>query len=783
LNAEFYTKFPYPWPPMKFDRLVDPGFETVMLNQALGDWGNRTIPARPRIWVAGCGTNLAVFVALRFPTGTIVGSDLSPRSLEICAQTASQLEIGNLELRRESINDVAYAEEFDYVVCTGVIHHTADPAAALRVLARAMKPSGVLELMVYNRYHFIVPTAVQKAIRILSGGAATIEMDRELAIARRLVESFPVANSVAEFLARFRSDAPDAMLADLATQPVAYSYTVESLEDLAEACGLELLVPCVNEFDKTDGRLSWNIELGDADLQERYDALPDTRRWQVANLLLAEQSPMLWFYLQRKTAERPRKSEKEICEEFLETTFVRAETRQNYFLRTAEGTYRSVPSATPFPIGRPDAHARPIAAAVDGKTPMRKILERAGVPATFRAVNAARLALTTPAFPYLRSVQSLADRDRAGLASTREDAPSPVGTWKERNMEERKNLVGSKLEKLRSVKRKPVVVPRKGLVRTGTLESGATLPLVIEPEIEDVDLTEWTRNNLELLESRLARHGAILFRGFGVDAAAPFEDFARSIREDLFNENGEHPREVVSGNVYTPVFYPPEKKLLWHNENSFNFQWPAKIWFCCLKPAREGGETPIVDSRQVYETLDPGIREVFERKQVMYVRNHWEGLGLSWQTLFRTTDRAVVEERCRRAQMEWEWKGDNLVTRQVRPAVVRHPVTGEMSWFNQIQHWHVACLDPEVRASLTAEFSEEDLPRHAYYGDGTPIEDSVMQEILDVYQGLEVVFPWQAGDILMVDNISTAHARNPYAGERKLLVSMAEMLSYADVPA
>jgi alpha-ketoglutarate-dependent taurine dioxygenase len=166
----------------------------------------------------------------------------------------------------------------------------------------------------------------------------------------------------------------------------------------------------------------------------------------------------------------------------------------------------------------------------------------------------------------------------------------------------------------------------------------------------------------------------------------------------------------------------------------------------------------------------------------MYVRNHWEGLGLSWQTLFRTTDKSVVEDDCRRAMMEFEWKsGDGLITRQVRPAVIKHPRTGEMSWFNQIQHWHIACLEPAVRESLMSQFSEEDLPRHAYYGDGSPIEDLVMEEILEVYRKLEVKFQWQANDILMVDNILTAHGRNPFVGERKLLVSMAEMLSYADV--
>jgi alpha-ketoglutarate-dependent taurine dioxygenase len=122
-----------------------------------------------------------------------------------------------------------------------------------------------------------------------------------------------------------------------------------------------------------------------------------------------------------------------------------------------------------------------------------------------------------------------------------------------------------------------------------------------------------------------------------------------------------------------------------------------------------------------------------------------------------------------------------LITRQVRPAVIKHPRTGEVSWFNQIQHWHIACLEPAVRKSLTSQFQEEDLPRHAYYGDGTPIEDSVMEGILEVYRQLEVCFPWQANDILMVDNILTAHGRNPFVGERKLLVSMAEMLSYTDV--
>src|SRR6266567_2838951 len=90
-NKEFYARFPYPPPPITFPRLDDPKFETVMLNQSIGDFDHRTISANANIWVAGCGTNQAVFTALRFRNATVVGSDISPSSLEIAGNTAKAL--------------------------------------------------------------------------------------------------------------------------------------------------------------------------------------------------------------------------------------------------------------------------------------------------------------------------------------------------------------------------------------------------------------------------------------------------------------------------------------------------------------------------------------------------------------------------------------------------------------------------------------------------------------------------------------------------------------------
>lgn len=159
-----------------------------------------------------------------------------------------------------------------------------------------------------------------------------------------------------------------------------------------------------------------------------------------------------------------------------------------------------------------------------------------------------------------------------------------------------------------------------GAVRTRALQTGGSL-LCIESVADNLDLLQWRQHNCPSVDSLLARHGALLFRGFAMDAVERFEPFALTLCPDLFQENGEHPRQSVSGRVYTPVFYSPKQRLLWHNENSFNQQWPMKIMFACVKPAEAGGSTPVVDSRKVYDAIDPEVREHFASKQVMYVRN------------------------------------------------------------------------------------------------------------------------------------------------------------------
>jgi len=403
-NSRFYGTFTFPWRPMKFDRALDPCFEAEMLNQNIGSWSHDIVPRNAHVWVAGCGANQALITAFKFPDGFVVGSDLSTESLDFCADAARKVAALNMELRLESLNGVSYREQFDYVICTGVIHHNAEPRRSLARLAQALKPSGILELMVYNRYHRITTSAFQRGVRLLRGGGeAATDFAMELSFAKKLIDGFRADNSVSRLLNECRT-MPDAAIADTLIQPVDHSYTVESLREMSADCGLELLLPCVNAFDRAWKTISWDLEFGDEELQRDYDALDDCKRWQVANLLLAEKSPMLWFYFQRKDSGRIRKTERQVCDEFLATKFVRTSERRLSYVLTDDGDYRPAAEALRHPRAEPGASVRRIAELCDGRHAIGEILHELKIQTTFRAVNHARLLLTTSAFPYLKAV-------------------------------------------------------------------------------------------------------------------------------------------------------------------------------------------------------------------------------------------------------------------------------------------------------------------------------------------------------------------------------------------
>jgi hypothetical protein len=270
--------------------------------------------------------------------------------------------------------------------------------------------------------------------------------------------------------------------------------------------------------------------------------------------------------------------------------------------------------------------------------------------------------------------------------------------------------------------------------------------------------------------------GAVLVRGLGLrgidDTGAVFHRLADGL---MTEREAFAPREVLADGVCSATPWPANQPMCMHHELSYRLEVPGLLLFACLMAPESGGATGVADGPTVLAALPPDLVERFEREGWQLVRNFTDEIGASWGEAFGTEDRGAVEAYCRAQSIEFEWGPDGgLRTRQRRAAVVRHPRTGVRCWFNQVAFLNEWTLAPEIREYLVDEYGEDGLPFTTRFGDGSPIGEDVVTLLNDVYARHTVREPWQDGDLLLVDNLRTAHDRQPYTGSREVLVGLAD---------
>lgn len=317
-------------------------------------------------------------------------------------------------------------------------------------------------------------------------------------------------------------------------------------------------------------------------------------------------------------------------------------------------------------------------------------------------------------------------------------------------------------------------------------------------------LRDWIAAQRGEIEAHWLRHGSLRLRGFAVQGAEPFEQAALALEPDLKNDYlGTSPRAARSRYVFSASELPAAYPIAQHLEMSFLPSAPRKLFFhCTVAPARDG-ETPTVDMRTVWQALDPAVREHFARRGVRNIRNYDgpaspRGFDLwklkRWDELFQTPDRSEAERKAGEQGLRCQWLAqDRLRLINEQPASRVHPETGETVWFNHVQVFHAASAAIEYRhirrrqrgaraaffsaliSSLTAlkqrRLAPEEQGMHASYGDGGEIPRSHVEHLLDTIWQHLLIEPWQRGDILAIDNRSTAHGRLPYRGAREVLVA------------
>jgi hypothetical protein len=281
------------------------------------------------------------------------------------------------------------------------------------------------------------------------------------------------------------------------------------------------------------------------------------------------------------------------------------------------------------------------------------------------------------------------------------------------------------------------------MVRIDRLAAQPLAPLVIQSVSPDVDLAGWAAANRDFIDRECLSQGAILFRGFG------------SQESDV----GAFPRSVWPNDpvwLTSPAPNAPEKDMLWHHDiilpNEFGHcRWPARVMFNAIRLADWGGQTIIADARKVLRSIDPAILREFAKRKLRYVRNYWNELGRAWQRDLGVDNRDGVADYCRANDIEHEWvDGQRLRLRWIRPAIQVHPRTGEAMWFNHLHNWHEGRYEPHERQSLLDSFRPEDRPMNCSWGDGSPIESSIVSEVIAAYREFEICFDWKPNDVMLI---------------------------------
>jgi alpha-ketoglutarate-dependent taurine dioxygenase len=311
------------------------------------------------------------------------------------------------------------------------------------------------------------------------------------------------------------------------------------------------------------------------------------------------------------------------------------------------------------------------------------------------------------------------------------------------------------------------------------LQSGK--PAMLRAEASG-DPSGWAAEHRAALRAVVAEYGAVVVRGLGLRDAAEVIAVFRLLAINLMVEREAFARrQVYADGVYSSATWPANQPMCMHHELSYRLEVPSLLLFGCLSAPSRGGATAVSDSPTVLDALPKDLAARFGRDGWMLTRSYNGEIGATLAEAFGTEDRGAIEGYCGANAIGFGWQPDGgLRTWQRRRAVVDHPVTGRRCFFNQVAFLNEWTIDPEVREYLVEMYGAEGLPFNTGFGSGEPVTEEIVELINAVYEAHTVREPWQPGDLMLVDNIRTAHSREAYEGPREIVVGMAEPVRLSD---
>jgi ubiquinone/menaquinone biosynthesis C-methylase UbiE len=238
-----YELLPYP-PRQKEDEVATYGDTLENINYCCFD-GKHDFN-NFNVLVAGCGTgDSLVYLAKQLQSkenSKIYALDFSAASLEVAKARAEYAKVDNIVWINDSLLNIPQLDlpQMDYINCTGVLHHLANPTDGLQALKSVLKPSGCMFIMVYAQYGRTGVYQMQELMRQINGDCDT---ETKIKNTKKVLKILPKTNwfKHSDNWILDHKEFNDSGIYDLLLHSQDRCYNVEQAYEFVESCGMKLI--------------------------------------------------------------------------------------------------------------------------------------------------------------------------------------------------------------------------------------------------------------------------------------------------------------------------------------------------------------------------------------------------------------------------------------------------------------------------------------------------------------------------------------------------------------
>ncbi|KAG7806219.1 hypothetical protein KL921_004947 [Ogataea angusta] len=288
---------------------------------------------------------------------------------------------------------------------------------------------------------------------------------------------------------------------------------------------------------------------------------------------------------------------------------------------------------------------------------------------------------------------------------------------------------------------------------------------------------------------QLKNHGVVVLRHTGTTDPEVISRYVEAIATSSGNEEFEQTgvtakRTIVTPHLSTANEGPSNLAIYQHNEFSRFLKYPSRLFFVCTRYKAAGGATPLVHGGELFAALEQVYPDFLTElgNKGLYMKQTWPletDNSTAWRDYFcfgrdlhtnedletQKNKASVLVEEYVSKDYYFDENNDLIVGQHSRP--IRNYRVSETESY------------PVLFNSIAAYYADSKFKSNAYqktaaldYDNSEPIPIKYLDELLEQSIKLAYHHEWQEGDIAIVDNHQVSHGREPWDGERHVLVSM-----------